>query len=353
MRGLTLTRQTWLALSSASAFVVLAFLLAVLPVPFVVYSPGRTYDVMGNDPQGRPVVDVAGTATYPTTGRLAMTTVAVTRSDANTSLPEAMFAYWASDRDALPRDAVYDPGKTTEEVRAEERQMMDTSKQDSVVAALRAADVPVQELPVVAAVTNSGPASGRLNPGDLILSIDSHAAKTPAEVRTLIQRHQVGDMVRLTVQRERRIVNVDVISVASNQDPKMPVLGIQLGVGYRYEPVVTFGVSQEIGGPSAGLVFALTVYDRITPGDLLRGRSVAGTGEIDPQGRVRPIGGIQEKIAGAERSGATVFLVPANNCKDLTGLQTRLELIRVDTLDDAVRGLRELGGTNPRQVPRC
>lgn len=354
MMSIRLTHQTWLALTSACAFVVLALLIAVLPVPYVVYSPGRAYDVLGVDSRGAPMLRVEGIETHPTNGQLQMTTVAVTRSDARTSLPEAMFAYWASRRDALPRDSVYDPGKTTEQVRAEERMMMDTSQQDAVVAALRAADVPVEQLPVVSTVTVAGPANGRLLPGDLILAVDNHAAATPAEVREQIRTRTVGDSVRLTVQRDRRIVNVDVITVSGPSDPAVPTIGIDVGMGYRYEPRVTFGISHEIGGPSAGLVFALAIYDQISPVDLLQGRSVAGTGEIDPSGRVGPIGGIQEKIAGAEHAGATVFLVPAANCRDTAGIQTDLEIIRVETLDDAIRGLRGLQSpTSLADVPRC
>lgn len=349
-----LTRQTWIALTSAGAFVVLALLLVVVPVPYVIYSPGRAYDVLGTDAQGERMVRIDGIQTYPTTGSLHMTTVAVTRSDARTSLPEALFAHWLPRRDALPRGSVYDPGKTTEQVRQEERLMMDTSKQDAIVSAFRAAQVPVEEAPVVRTVSVSGPSGGRLNPGDLILAVNDQPAPTPQRVLELIQEHRVGESIRFTVQRDRRTVNVDVVTAASTNNAQVPSVGIEIGVGYRYEPTVTFGVSQEIGGSSAGLVFALAIYDELTPGELIDGRSVAGTGEIDPQGRVRPIGGLQEKIASAEREGAGIFLVPGQNCRDLAGLGTDLQVIRVDTLDDAIQGLRKLEDpATMAQVPRC
>lgn len=348
--GSRITRQTRLALVSACAFVVLALLIALLPVPYVIYSPGRAYDVLGRDSHGEPLLSIEGIETYPTDGHLHMTTVAVTRADASTSLPEAVIAYWLPKRDALPRAAVYDPGKSSDQVRAEERLLMDTSQQDAVVAALRAAGQPVEEHPVVSTVTVSGPANDRLQPGDLILAVDGTTTKTPQEVQEAIRRGAVGDTIRLTVQRDRRTMVVEVIATAGNRDPQLPVLGIEIGTGYRYSPRVNFGVSGDIGGPSAGLVFALALYDRLTPEDLLRGRSVAGTGEISPDGRVRPIGGLQEKIASAERSGARVFLVPAGNCVDLTGLETDMELLRVDTLDDAIDGLRPAGAA---QVTPC
>ena len=115
-----------------------------------------------------------------------------------------------------------------------------------------------------------------------------------------------------------------------------PVVGITLGTGYRYEPEISFDFGQQIGGPSAGLVFALAIYDKITEGPLLDGRHVAGTGTITPTG----VGGRDRRHPGedrrAEKAGATVFLVPAANCDDLAGVRTDLTLIRVATLGDAI-----------------
>lgn len=351
---LRLTRQTWLALTSAISFVTLALLIALLPVPFVIYSPGRAYDVFATDATRGPLISVQGVTTYPTNGQIHMTTVAVTKSDARTSLPEAVIAYWLPKRDALPRDSVYNPGKSSAQVQAEERLMMDTAQQDAVVAALRATQQPVEEHPVVTTVVVSGPAHERLQPGDLILAVGDTPTHNTAEVREAIRRHAVGEEVRLKIERNRRPEEVAVTTVASNRDPQLPVIGIEIGIGYRYTPVVTFGIRREIGGPSAGLVFALALADKLNEEDLVRGRTIAGTGGIDPLGRVSPIGGLQEKIASAERVGATIFLVPAGNCRDLVGLDTRMELIRVATLDDAINALRHIDQPEyAAQIPRC
>jgi Lon-like protease len=344
---LRFTRQTWLALVAACAFVLIAVLIALVPVPFVIYSPGRAYDVLGTDDRGRPLLSVDGIETYPTDGRLHMTTVSVT------SLPEAVLAFWLPKRDALPRDAVYDPGKSSEQVRAEERLLMNTSQQDAVVAALRAAHQPVEELPVVSSVTVAAPAYGLLEPGDLILGVDGMNTATADDVRNAIESGAVGEVITLTVERDRRTIPVEVRTIAGNRDPAVPVIGIEVGMGYRYAPRVHFGVNNEVGGPSAGLVFAVALYDRIMPEDLVRGRSVAGTGNIDADGRVGSIGGLHEKIASAERAGASIFLVPAGNCGDLEGLDTSLDLIRVATLDDALEGLRYAGSPAAARVSRC
>lgn len=354
MRSLQLTRQTWIALTSAAAFVVLALLLALVPVPYVVFSPGRAYDVLGTDSQGTPLVQVDGIPSYDPSGKLYMTTVALTRPDARVSLPEALFAHWAPRRDALPRHVVYPTGKSSEEVRLEERRMMNVAQQDAVVAGLRAADVPVEEMPVVKSVSVSGPANGRLQPGDLIMAVNNQAAPTHTRVAEIIRGAPIGESVRLTVQRDRRIVNVDVWTTAASNNADVASVGIDVSTGFRYEPTVSFGVSPEIGGSSAGLVFALAIYDGITPTDVIGERSVAGTGKIDADGRVGSIQGLHEKIASADKVNAEVFLVPGANCRDLAGLETDLELVRVDTLDEAILGLRLLGDPATRhQVPRC
>ena len=132
------------------------------------------------------------------------------------------------------------------------------------------------------------------------------------------------------------------VTAESTTQSDAPVVGITLGTGYDYEPEISFDFGQQIGGPSAGLVFALAIYDKITEGPLLAGRTSRAPGTITPGGQVGPIGGIQQKIAGAEKAGATDFLVPAGNCADLAGLRHRPDLIKVNTLRDAIAALQAL-----------
>ena len=147
---------------------------------------------------------------------------------------------------------------------------------------------------------------------------------------------------------------VGTVTVVSTTQEGQPVVGITLREGFRYGPRISFELGQRIGGPSAGLVFALAIYDKITPGELLGGRHVAGTGSINPAGDVGGIGAIQEKIAGAEDAGATVFLVPAPNCADLDGVRTDMTLVKVGTLRDAIAALETLQQPDGAdRVPRC
>lgn len=349
-----MTRQTWTAFVSALVFVALAVLLVVVPVPFVSWSPGGSRDILGSGAGTEPVIRVLDIDTYPTTGRLDMTILATTPADARLSLPQALLAYWLPSRDALPREVVYDPGKSVEEVQGEDAEMMETAQDAAVVAALRADGQPVIERPAVSSVTVGGPAHERLLPGDLVTSVGKVPTPTDKAVRDAIQRTRVDETVTFTVIRAKEQRRVKVITAESTTQSGTPVVGITLGPGYDYEPDISFDLIQDIGGPSAGLVFALAIYDKITDGPLLGGRHVAATGTITPSGRVGPIGAIQQKIADAEQAGATHFLVPADNCADLAGLRTDLSLIRVGSLNEAISALRTLDTPGAADtLPRC
>ncbi len=348
----TLTRQTLTGLVAAVAFVASASLVIVLPVPYVAWSPGQATDTLGTR-DGRPLVDVEGITTYPTTGRLDLTTVLQTTVDSRLTLPQAIWSYVAPHRDVLPRASIYASDTTAEQAEAEESLLMQTSQSDAVVAALRAADQPVTTVPVVASVTVDGPAYQKLQPGDLITAVDATTTKVVDDVGTAIRAEPVGSTLTFTVLRAKKPVRVAVTSRASAASPGEAVVGIEVSTGYRYDPDISFDLGDRIGGPSAGLVFSLAIYDKITPGALLGDRHVAGTGTIKPDGTVGPIGGIQEKIAGAGNAGATVFLVPAANCADLSGVRTDLDLVKVGTLDDAVAALTALDAGDEAALPRC
>lgn len=340
------------AIVSSVLFVALAALLVLVPVPYVAWRPGQTIDVLGNTDSGA-VLSVTGLPTYETPGRLLMTTVSTTRVDATLSLPEAMYVYLSEESDAIPREAIYQPGKSSEQVRDEAVAMMDTSRQNATVAALRAAGVSVAELPSVDSVLLSGPSANLLLPGDLILAVDDREMATTDDVIEQVRSHEVGDVVVFTVLREGQEETVSITTAGSNNDPTVPIVGITPGRGYRYAPSVNYGIDPNVTGPSAGLVFALGTYDRITEQPLVNGAVVAGTGTIDTSGRVGGIGAVREKIKGAERDGATVFLVPEKNCADVAGLNTDVQLVKVATLRDAIAALQLISEGNAAEVPTC
>jgi PDZ domain-containing protein len=349
-----LTRQTWSAAVSAIIFVSMAAILAVTGVPFVAWSPGATLDILG-ERDGKPVIEISGVRTFDTSGQLNLTTVAVTRADAVLSLPEALLSQLLPDREVLPREAVYPAGQSPETIKEQDILAMATSQQDAIVAALRAAGEKVIERPMVSAVVRSGPAEGKLEPGDLILKVDQSDVETVEDVRQLITAHNVGESVTFTVIRDRQIVdNVTVLTQASNTTPTGPVVGVVWETGYSYDPRITINVDPGIGGPSAGLVFAVGIYDQLTSDDLIGDRIVAGTGTITTSGDVGSIGGIREKIAGARGIKATLFLVPAGNCDDIVGVDAGgMTLVKVETLSDAISALERSLVDPSAELPRC
>ena len=346
-----MTRQTCTAFAAALSFVLAAIGLVALPVPFVTWTPGSTTDTLGKV-DGQRVITVQGTDTYPTTGSLELTTVSETRADSRLSLPEALLAYFLPSRDALPRDIIYPPGKTADQVNSEQRVMMETSQDNAVVAALRSAGQRVVQRPAVASVVVHSPAWNKLQPGDLILSINGKDVTSNDQAEELIRSSKPGSTLLFHVLRERKDQLVRV-HPGSNDQGGDDLAGITIGNGYQYAPEISFDLGEEIGGPSAGLIFSLAIYDKITPGTLLDGKRVAGTGTITADGTVGSIGGIQQKIAAASSSGATVFLLPAANCRDLAGVHTDLKLIKVSNLDDAITAMRNVVAGKTGALPRC
>lgn len=339
--------------AAAGTFVVLAMVLALVPVPYVTWSPGRTMDVLGPaaSGQGRAVA-IDGLTTYPTDGQLRLTTVGVTRADSRITLPAALAAEWLPWREVLPREAVYPAGTTEQQSTAENTRMMDTAQQSAIVAGLRSAGVTVTEVTTVIGVTDATPADGRLEPGDTVTTVDGVAVTSPADATARIRDRRVGDPVRIGVRRSGTPQDVTVSTVAGTDDPGVPRIGATIGVGYDHPGTVSFGIDPAIGGPSAGLVFALAIRDRLTPGDLTAGRVVAATGTIDPDGTVGSIGGLPAKVAGARAAGATLFLIPRGNCDEAVRLRTDLPLVPVDDLQQAVDILSR-PQTALADLPRC
>lgn len=335
-----MTKQTWTAAVSAILFVVSAAILAMVRVPYVTYAPGSTTDLLAAV-DGQPVVTVEGLASHPTTGSLRLANVAVTRPDAHLSLPEALLGWWSPDREVYPREAIYPAGTRAADVRAREAEQMDAAQSAAAAAGLREAGVEVRQMPMVGRVASQGPSMDLLRPGDFITDVDDTPTPTKEAVEAAIQARAVGEPVTFGVLRDGQARTVTVETAASNVQAGVPIVGVTFVTGFSHAPTVRFAVADAAGGAGAGLMMALAVFDRVTPDDLLRDRVIAGTGEIDGLGNVREAGGIEEKISAAQRSGATIFLLPAANCGDLSG-PPALRLVAVSTVDEAVRALDAL-----------
>ncbi|HQY98623.1 MAG TPA: PDZ domain-containing protein [Propionicimonas sp.] len=336
-----MTKQTWTAAVSAALFVVLAALIALIPVPYVTWAPGSTADLLGQVGE-QPAISISGAKTFPTNGELRMTTVSVTAPGVTLSLPEVLFSYWLPAREVLPKEAVYQPGKDASEISEVESQRMSDSQADAVVAGLRQSGVEVTSWPQVVEVFNSGASAGILEPGDLIKAVDGTATHSLQEVNDILSGHHVGDAVLFTVLRNDLVLKQTVTTRATANNPDKPIVGILLDVGYSYAPTVDFAVDPAVGGSSAGLMFALAISDKLVSADITAGRVIAGTGTVDSEGNVGAIGGVQEKIAAALKDHATVFVLPKANCSDASTTDASIRLVPVETLAEATDSLTKL-----------
>lgn len=328
------------------AGVLVVLLLAVawlVPVPYVTMGPGPTENTLGSV-GGKPIVDVDH-RTYPTRGAIDLTTVSVTSPDQRLPLLGALGG-WADPHVAVvPRTYIYPENTTPQQVEQRNVEEMQGSQQTAVAAAERELGLPVSSHVDVRAVVAGTPADGRLKAADQVRAVDGHRVRSPQDVVDLVGRHRPGDTVGFTVRRHGRTVRLELTTTKSTEDPDKAMVGIQVGEGYDVAIPVSVRLGEQIGGPSAGTMFALAIVDKLTPGALTGGRHVAGTGTIGAGGDVGPIGGIQQKIAGARAGGATVFLTPAANCREAAAAGVDgIRLVRISTLHGAVRALKALAG---------
>jgi PDZ domain-containing protein len=334
---------------------VLVTLGATVKIPYVALGPGSTINTLGTY-DGTPIFTFSGTGIpaaadepEPAASHLNMTTVSVT--DGMTLF--GALGLWATGNFTLvPREEQFPPNQTVEQVQAKNAKDFQESQSASEVAALRYLDYP--EVVYVGTIPEGSPSAEVLDPQDRIVALDGAPVTDFDSLRALLQATVPGQVVTVTVERaggENATSRVDAsVTLAANAES-----GPQgfLGIGAVQRPVATFTVANAladsgIGGPSAGLMFTLGLIDRLTAGDLADGRFIAGTGTIDENGTVGPIGGIVLKLIAARDAGATVFLVPAQNCPEaLTRVPDGLTLVKVTTLTDAMSTLDALENERP------
>ncbi|KQY60759.1 hypothetical protein ASD11_10295 [Aeromicrobium sp. Root495] len=340
--------------AAAITLVALTCVAFLVPVPYVTLRPGPVFDTLG-DFDGKPMFTFGkGVKTYKTDGSLDFTTVSVTRADSSLSLVDVTRAYLDQDIAVVPHDFVYPDDQSESDAKTEGQAQLTSSKDASRVAALRAAGYTVPEKPVVAGVVKDSAAAGKLEAKDRIVTVDGTKVASSAAVVKAIQTVKPGQVVTVGVDRDGKALDVELTTRPDAQDPTIPRVGITIATTYDFPIDIVNNVGDQVGGPSAGTMFALAIYDRLTPGSLTGGLQVAGTGEITADGTVGPIGGIRQKMAGAAAAGAEVFLAPASNCDEVRGADLHgLEVVKVSTLKDAITDLRDLAQDKDATVPRC
>lgn len=332
----------------ASVAVTLALVVAtlVLPVPFVKMAPGPTFNVIG-DIDGQEVIAISGTTTYPTTGTLDMTTVRESGGPrGGLTFFDAVGSWFNSDDAVVPRELVYPDEITGEEVKLRNAALFSTSESDAVAAALNFLQLPVTTEIVATAIVADAPADGVFQARDEILTVDGVPVKSPSDVVKAVQSQPVGTTFEFGIRRASendsdktfiiKNMTLEVTSAPNPTNQDMPFIGISVGELYSAEFDIDFTL-QDVGGPSAGLMFATGIVDKLTSTDLTGGGNVAGTGTIAPEGEIGPIGGIRQKLAGARNAGAELFLMPRQHCAEAEGyVPDGLTVVPVSTLTDAI-----------------
>lgn len=303
------------------------------PIPYVVLGPGPTVDTLGTE-DGKEVIQVTGRETSDSTGELRLTTVGVQPS---VKLRAAIQGWFSDDEAVVPRELVYPPGESREEVEERNAEDFKVSQTSAETVALRELGFPVRV--VVKTVAEDGPSVGLLRPGDVVNSVNGQSVPVASRLTELIRAEPPGTTLEIGYTRDGAPGTARIISQEKDGRPR-------IGVGIEQQQPHPFTLTidlEDIGGPSAGLMFSLGIIDKLTPDDLTGGRIIAGTGTIDDEGRVGPIGGIPQKLVGAKDAGATAFLVPADNCAEaVRNPQPGLPLLKVATLDEALTALEAL-----------
>jgi PDZ domain-containing protein len=337
--------------------VVGAVLFAMAPSPYVVERPGPAFDTLGevtnSDGDEVALIDIPDETTYPTSGELNLLTVYV---DGSRERPlawlEVAGSWFDPSRTILPIDVVYPDGQTDEEADAQSAAAMSSSQQDSVAAALTELGIDFDSVMVISGVIDGTPAEGVLEVGDEVLAADGIAIENVEELRAVIVDAGIGANVVLEIVRDGAELDVNVVPVAGSEGS--PVIGVYGGARYEEFPIEVNIQLENVGGPSAGMMFALGIYDKLTPGELTGGENIAGTGTIVGSGEVGAIGGVIQKMYAARDAGADWFLSPVANCDDVVGnIPSGIEVFAVSTLDEAIAAVESIADGDTSQLARC
>jgi len=342
------------AVTASLALVATLLLLTVMVfvrVPYAVSSPGPTRNTLG-EVDGEPLIQVDGTRTYPSTGELRLTTVSVAGGPGYpVTLPQAIGGWLSGTRSVRPVEVVFPPNITQDQLDEQNEAAMTSSQENATVAALEELDYDVPAtLHVAGAVEGSG-AAGVVLDGDVLVTFEGAPVTSYTGLLDALGEVEPGATVTLGVLRDGE--PLDLAVVTGQREGGGSQLGVFIDPRFDLPVDVTIRI-EDIGGPSAGLMFALGIIDRLTPQDEVAGVVVAGTGTMDVDGTVGPIGGIQQKLAGARRDGATWFLAPADNCDEVVGhVPDGLSVVRVESLSDGRAAMEAIGAGDGDTLEAC
>jgi len=315
------------------------------PLPYVLVEPGTPSDTLGKV-KGKPVLEIVGTKArpakvFPTTGKLNLTSIWVTRPSSHLQTFELLWAWIDGERSVQPREVFYPKDVDPKEVIDENVADMKNSQLSAQLAALNYLDIPYTQNLIVENFTKISPNKTILKKGDQLISYAGQKIYSASQLRAPI------------ISTESKTVQATILRAKKEEEITLQVRANAIGVLISEDYNLPFTIKvnlKNIGGPSAGLIFSLAVIEKLTKEDLVRNRNIAGTGTITPGGKVGPIGGIEEKLIGAARAGVTLFLAPAENCPDIRHIPKGLQVVPVENLTEAITALRE---RDRERLPMC
>lgn len=358
-RSLDAHKRPRVATVVAVAAVVLVFVVALLPSPYAVEQPGPVYDTLGSSGTGKdraPLISIPDRTTYKTTGQLDLLTVSVLGNVSTGPSWLDLAAAWLDPTKAvIPLEAVFPQGESQQQADQESTDEMTSSQQSAIAAALTQLGYDVHGNVTVGTVERGSAASGVLQPGDVVTRYDGKTIQDACSLQdAVIAGGTRSSSVVVTRDGTSRAIDVTPKRVADGTGGTRPLLGVTTSA-HIVPPFTVKLQIDDVGGPSAGMMFALGIIDKLTPGSLTGGRHVAGTGTICGDGQVGAIGGIVQKMAAARAAGATLFLAPRSNCDEVAGhIPSGLDVVAVGTLSDSLAALehvRDRGST--KGLPTC
>ena len=345
---------------AAGTFVLVVVLIAavfLVPVNAVIEAPGPTWNVLDNGKSAdQDVLKVSGTETYPTEGALRMTTVSVSGCPGYPVTTADLIAAWiSSDRRIVDRNEVCPQDQSAQQVEETGKAQMTASQDSAVIAALIETGMAgAMHLTVTEVIEQQ--TSTEIQAGDVLETITPEGGEATtitsfSQLRELMTTIPEGTRVTLGVNRGEQQTTAALTTIAPQEGTTGSLLGLSLKISVDSTVEASFGLS-DVGGPSAGMMFALGVVDEITPGSLTGGKDISGTGTINMDGQVGPIGGIQQKMAGARNSGSRFFLAPASNCDEVRGHEG-MQVFAVSTLHEAVTATEAIASGNTSGLTTC
>lgn len=330
--------------------IVLAVGISFIPLPYVVLQPGPITNTLGQL-DGKPIIQLKGATAYPAKGALDFTTVRVVGGPGvRVRAFDLAVAGVRDDQEIFRREEIYPEATTREEIQQENAAEMVDSQEVAAAIALRESGRTVPERVIVSQVPEASPAKGVLEAGDEFVSVAGTPTADAAAVQAAVRAQKPGSEVDIVVKRKNAEKS---LSVPTRDNNGSTIIGVLLGRDYDLPVDVTI-TAGGVGGPSAGTMFTLAVYDVLTPGDLTGGKRIAGTGTMEPDESVGPIGGIRQKLAGARDGGADYFLAPAENCTEVVGhVPDGLTVVRIGAFDDALGAVRAIAAGKAGELPTC